>query len=526
MTHRLIYRPDSLLPKLVCDYLHNRPELSEFHSGLPSLEALIEFASDREPGMESRQRLADTLERQYAGSTLHPEVARNIQALRKTGTFTVTTGHQLCLATGPLFVIYKIMSVIRLAQILQETGALVGVVPVLWLATEDHDFEEVNHLFVGDERIEWSHPSGNAVGRLDNKALDAVLQSIMSIWPESGKREEVESILRDAFTEPVYRDVFRKLIRDLFSEYGLVMIDGDDSELKRSFSSILRKEVAGGVAFDQVSLTNERLRQMGYQPQVNPRDINLFYLADDLRRRITRDGEAGYKVVDSDISFTQDQMNSALNDSPELFSPNVVLRPVYQEFILPNLAYVGGAGELNYWLQLKSLFQNLAVPFPLLVLRDSALLISERNAKRMKKLGLFPEDVFKNREGLIRSIADDSGLTDLSEEKEKLSALFGPLIEKARKVDATLEGAARAELQKQLSAMDQFSKRMLKAAKLKEEDSIRQLDKLLGEIMPSGSLQERHDNYFDHVLRTGQWFHHDVLPFFNPLAGGIHVFEF
>jgi len=175
----------------------------------------------------------------------------------------------------------------------------------------------------------------------------------------------------------------RYLANALFGDYGLVIVDANDKALKQLFVPHLEKELIEQVAFKNVNETNKTITALGLNSQVNPRAINLFYISKNLRARIIYE-DSVFKVLNTDIAWTKNDLLKHLNESPECFSPNVILRPLYQEVILPNLCYIGGGGELAYWFQLKSNFETNAVPFPILLLRNSVLIKTQQQADKLK----------------------------------------------------------------------------------------------------------------------------------------------
>jgi bacillithiol synthase len=472
---------------------------------------MLETARTRTMDPARRELLAHVLFDQYSTLERTERAATQIESLRSERTFAVTTGHQVCLATGPLYVIYKIVSAIALARKFNEAQPEMHAVPVFWLATEDHDIAEISSVMIQGQRVTWPVNHAGAVCDLPLDGLRETMESVAALLPQGAMREEIAALLAGSLLSRDYVGSFRALIHTLFGEEGLVMIDGQDHRLKASFAGHMRRELFDEVAMRAVSSANSALEQLGYSPQVNPRPVNLFYLADGMRRRIGRAADGSFELVDGGLSFSIEEIEAMLTTSPEVFSPNVVMRPVYQEWVLPGIAAVGGPGEISYWLQLMPLFGEMEVPFPVLVLRDSFLILQSRVLQRLHKIGLSEYDVFRNRAELIRSLADTAGLTELAEEREMLRSVFESVAEKARLIDPTLDAAARAEGQKQQAALEHFSKRLLKAAKAREEQRITQLERLFGELFPDGGLQERHDNYFDHAARAGKWFHTDLI---------------
>ena len=216
-----------------------------------------------------------------------------------------------------------------------------------------------------------------------------------------------------------------------------------------------------------------------------------------------------------------------LNEEPEKFSPNVVMRPLYQEIILPNLAYIGGPGELAYWLQLKGFFDFSEVPFPILVPRNFALWVDTNSQKKLDKLHLEVKDLFQELEELKKRIIKNQSAEELSlsAEMETIGAVYDAIIEKAIKIDPTLKGPSGGEKVKTLKSLEGLEKRLLKAEKQKHEGSLKQLDNLVTRFFPNGSLQERYDNFIPLYLKHGKGFLDALFENFDPLNQTFQILE-
>ncbi len=258
--------------------------------------------------------------------------------------------------------------------------------------------------------------------------------------------------------------------------------------------------------FGGISETIEELSKASsdYNIQVNPREINYFYLKDGLRERIV-EKKGKYQVVNTHIQFSKEELLQELETFPERFSPNVVARPLYQEVILPNLCYIGGGGELAYWLELKSYFDEVGVTFPLLMLRNSALLITEKQSEKVEKMGLKVSHLFMKQHSLInKKIRDISNIDiDFSPQKKLLEEQFQHMYDLAEQTDRSFLGAVKAQEVKQKKGLDALEKRLLKAQKKKLKDHVVRLTDLQNELFPNQSLQERQLNFSEIYLEMG-----------------------
>jgi bacillithiol biosynthesis cysteine-adding enzyme BshC len=487
---------------LIVDYLNQKENLKPLYNRFPTLENFKLQIEEKQENydLEFRSVLADTLQQQYKGIDASPLTLQNIQLLNEGTTFTITTGHQLNLFTGPLYFLYKIISTIKLARELKAAYPEYNFVPVYWMATEDHDFEEINYFNFKNKKIAWPRESAGPVGRLSTEGLDAVLEVFSKELGPGNNAEWLKSLFKKAYLEHTnLADATRYLANAIFSTYGLVIIDADVPELKKLFIPHIKEELLHQTSHQKVAEASELLKD--YKIQVNPRDINLFYIEDDIRERIILQ-EGVYYVNNTELKFTETELLALLESNPEKFSPNVIMRPLYQEVILPNLCYIGGGGELAYWLELKSYFESANIAFPILLLRNSVLIATQKQADKLDKLELTWADLFSKQPDLVdRKVQDYSELQlDFTEQKEFLKAQFEKLSALAEKTDLSFTGAVKAQELKQLKGLENLEKRLLKAEKRKHSDELSRITDLQNELFPGYSLQERKANFAEFYL--------------------------
>ncbi|MFM9005309.1 MAG: bacillithiol biosynthesis cysteine-adding enzyme BshC, partial [Flavobacteriales bacterium] len=388
------------LTPLVGDYCAGNPAVRNFYSTLPVADEIAEQVKNRVFTPDAFDVLHQTLSDQYAGLTIHQKVLENMKAIADHNAACVTTGHQLCILGGPAFMVYKILSTIKLASSIQAHVSDKKIVPVFWLASEDHDRDEINHVYVQQRRLEWNTQQTGAVGRFSNEGLSEVLHAYSEIAYDEASQRHIEFFRQLISQHTTLAAATRAWVNACFGEWGVVVIDPDDARLKRLFVSTMRKELLHQSTYAAVTETNAHLKQRGYEPQVNPRELNLFYLQKNSRVRIESINGA-WHTVDRSKEWNQEALLNELDKHPENFSPNVLMRPLYQETILPNVAYVGGPGELAYWLQLKGVFAAFEIPMPAIVLRDAAIVVSESCVRRLSKLGLASADLLKPKSQII-----------------------------------------------------------------------------------------------------------------------------
>ncbi len=516
------YRATGRFSPLVLDYLDVVPGLREFYRWSADEDGLHAAAQARvfDPG--TRSTLCDALERQYAQMEIRAEVRTNLDLLRKPDTLTVTTGHQLCLFTGPLYLPFKILNVIRLAK--QLTTAKHAVVPVFWMATEDHDRPEIDHTFIHGKRVSWPGETAGAVGRLKLDGISAVLDEVDALLGPGSNADELRALLRRCYRPELDLATATRLFTDaLFGRFGILILDGDDPQLKREFARYMREEMLNGVAVRSVRYADEKLAAH-WRTQAHARDINLFHLRPGHRSRIELQ-EDRYQVLDGGPSFSLDELLAELDQHPGNFSPNVLLRPLYQEVILPNIAYVGGGGELAYWFQLKWLFQAMRVPMPVLLLRTSAAFIGAKDLGRMEKLGLSVADLFAPLEELRSRLAKEQASfpTSIAAEKEEAERFYAALTARARAADPTLEGAAEAISKRAMHGLDNMGKKLLRAAKREQEAPLEQLALVHEHLFPGGGLLERRENFMPWYASEGPAFFDRLLTELDPLDARFSV---
>lgn len=510
---------------LICDYLNQKETLKPFYNRFPSIEnfraQILEKQASATFSESQRTVLVDALKEQYQSVEASEATLNNIHALHEPTTFTITTGHQLNLFTGPLYFLYKIISTINLCKILKEVYPDYDFVPIYWMATEDHDFEEINYFNFKGKKIKWNQETGGAVGDLSTEGLEKVADLLSAELGASINAKYLIDLFKNAYLKhEKLSAATRFLANELFKDYGLVVLDAHDASLKRLLVPFMKRELLDQVSSCAVSKTNEALAAISdnYTIQVNPRDINLFYLAENLRERIVFENDS-YKVLNTDIIWSKDEILNEVETSPETFSPNVIMRPLYQEVILPNLCYIGGGGELAYWLQLKAYFDEVNVVFPVLLLRNSVLVQSESQSNKLEKLAISNSDLFLDADSLTtKKVKQISNIDiDFSDQKDFLKDQFKDLYELAELTDKSFLGAVKAQEVKQLKGLEHLEKRLLKAQKRKLSDHVDRLAKLHQELFPNSSLQERQKNFSEFYLEYGDSLIAELIADLDPL---------
>jgi bacillithiol synthase len=473
------------------DYVDRKEILKPFYGRYPIAEnfeaQLLEKKGTYTPS--TRAILHSVLEKQYQKAEASEPVSANIAALLSENTFTVTTGHQLNIFTGPLYFIYKIVTVINTCRVLQKKYPQYKFVPVYWMASEDHDYDEIKYFRIFGKKYTWNTKQSGAVGRFTPNGLADLADQI----PGS------PALFKEAYSKhSTLSDAVRHYVNALFGREGLVVLDSDDRDLKALIAPVIEKDIFETSNKKVVDKTNAQLEDLGYKTQVYCRDVNFFYLDTNLRSRIEKKGD-DFVVVDTHLVFKPSELAALIQSNPEKFSPNVILRPLYQEKILPNLAYVGGPAEVVYWLQLKQVFDNHNVPFPILLPRNFAMIMDQEATRKFQKTGLSLQDIFEEKNYIFNHWVLKHSPRNLTvgSERASVSEIFEVLKTRAENLDKSLSGFVGAEGKRTLNSLEKIERKFLRAEKRLHGDRLRQIEAVKDALFPNGSLQERTDNFLN-----------------------------
>jgi len=477
------------------DYISSKETLRPFYNRFPQIENFQEQINEKQRSFpaDNRTVLVQMLRAQYEGYKIAPVLDQQISALSDAKTFTVTTGHQLNIFTGPLYFIFKIVTVINTCKRLKEQYPEYNFVPVYWMASEDHDYDEIKYFRLNGKKYVWETNQTGAVGRFSTKGLDKLANEIPGDSP----------IFREAYTKrKTLAAATRHYVNELFGAQGLVVIDADARQFKKEFAPVIREDVLQQVNKPLVDKSNAGLHALGYKTQIFCRDINFFYLHEGIRSRLEASGER-YNVVDTDISFSREEIEKMIDEEPERFSPNVILRPLYQEMILPNIAYVGGPAEVIYWLQLHDVFKHFSVPFPMLMPRNFGMVIEHEVRRKWSKTGMSLEDLFDEKDTLSNRWVLAHSTHDLSvaQERATVEEIFRAIKTRSESIDPTLGPNVAASAKRALISLEKIEHKMLRAEKRRQTDKLRQIDEVKEILFPGGSLQERTDNFLNFYQR-------------------------
>ncbi|MES2649938.1 MAG: bacillithiol biosynthesis cysteine-adding enzyme BshC [Bacteroidota bacterium] len=515
----LTYEDTGYFSPLVIDYLKQAEDLKAFYAHPPDLYGINAAIMARQQFNQPRALLVKALQKQYEGTALSTRVSDNIEALLQTATFTVTTAHQPNILTGPLYFIYKILHAIKLSADLKDKFPAYHFVPVYYMGSEDADLEELGHIFLNGEKVEWKTDQSGAVGRMDIKGIDKLIDRLEGEFGNLPCGAEMVALCRHAYTPGKnVQQATLELVNALFKDYGLVVVIPDNSLLKSAFNEVVIKEITSQFSYP---LVQETISSFGekYKAQAAGRAINLFYLSDDgSRDRIElKEDQAGkstgkdevrhkeFVVVNKNLVFSLQSILEELRNHPERFSANVILRGVFQETILPNIAFIGGGGELAYWMELKKVFEAVKVPYPVLLLRNSFLLIPSAAADLQKKLSIETKSLFEPLHLLNNQVATKLATHKLDTKQEQvlISEIYNALQEQASGIDTTLKAHVAALHVRSLQGLIGLEKKFLRAEKKSQAATLSKVSKLHKMLFPNENLQERVENFLPLFARYG-----------------------
>jgi len=492
------------LSGLIRGYLSQYSDIRPFVSNFNTPEGMDNTINQRKFDNERRKILVNAIALQYQQTDML--VPKALELLALDNTYTITTGHQLCLFGGPKYFIYKIISAMKTARNWSQLYPDRNFVPVFWLASEDHDFEEINSVKLFRKTIQTTQSGTGPVGRLQPQLFEEAWQELKEVLKNDVKAQHLLQIMESSMTQKTWSLATRYWVQAIFGD-ELIIIDGDDRALKSIALPLFERELIEQVAEKMVLNTSQQLVEKGFHAQIHPRPINLFYIEDGLREYIVPLENGHYQIKNTNQKFTQEELLAHIRQHPETISPNVALRPVYQEYILPNLAYVGGPGELAYWMQLKSTFDCFGVTYPLLILRDSFMMLPQRDLEQLAQLKLSLSDLFLQEDDLIKTYLSNT-ITDAvkwSREVEELNKWQEQIMHKAKTLDKDMEKMLLAEFAQWNKLFEKLENKLVKNEKQREEVAINRIKKLKQNYHPNQVLNERVDSFIGEYLTVEQY---------------------
>lgn len=520
MQHKKIPLADTkVFSSFFLDYLQQKETLRPFYNRFPLPENFKDQIAEKSKSypIGHREVLVATLQKQYQHLKVPEAASSGISALIDPKTFAVTTGHQLNIFTGPLYFIYKIATVINACKKLAERYPEYRFVPIYWMASEDHDYDEIKYFRLYGKKYTWETSQTGAVGRFNTQGFDNLLQEIpgdMAIFKEAYLKNKTLA------------DAVRHYVNALFGSEGLVVLDGDDHDLKQLLRPVMEADILRQTTVKLVHSTNKGLEDLGYKTQVFCREINFFFLEKNIRARIEKRDDR-YAVVETSLNFSEGEMRKMIENEPEKFSPNVILRPLYEDMILPNLAYVGGPAEIVYWLQLKGLFDHFSIPLPMLMPRSFGVVVDHTVQRKLEKTGLDLIQFFEDKNYLYNHWMLKNSKNNLTVGAERITIreIYEQLKQRAESIDKTLGPFTGAEGTRVMNGLEKIERKLMRAEKRLHADRLRQIDAVKDALFPNGVLQERADNFLNFFQQDSQ-FIRKILKYFDPFDYEFNVLTY
>lgn len=496
------YEQTKAFTDLIEAYANDDVRFKEFITEFPNEQGVKLALDKKRKGSVNRELLVKVLREQYAQSRIE---SKSIDKLLDRNCFSVCTAHQPNIFSGYLYSIYKIVHAIKLAQSL-EKKLDESFVPVFFIGSEDHDIEEIGAFLFADKKHQWSPTQLGACGRMSTDSLQSIRDEVLSAlgidmaW--------LKKIVEQAYDgKRNLTEATRFFYHQLFGDHGLIILDADHPELKKIFLPVVEEELEKNISSSLVQAQIEKLSKH-FKIQVEAREINLFYLDDKKRERIieSKDGSIvlndGSEIQMSDITARH-------------YSPNVILRPLYQEMILPNIAFVGGGSEVAYWMELKSLFDHFKISFPIIFQRNSVALLSRKAGQKMRALGIA--NSFDSKDQVLKAKSvERAEYQDLEKQLENIRKSYELATNAAQSISPSLKVSAEAQIAK----IEKLHKRLLQKyrahLKRQETDISDAMDVIHSELKPGDKLQERRDNYLTLCDRFGVNIIDTLLTFQDP----------
>lgn len=495
----------------------NKPsDFKNLIQGEPDLAYLQSQIEIKTKSYRNRTLLINILRRQYA-SFDSVWVDSLLMPLASDRCFAITCAHQATLLGGPLYWWYKIAHTVALAREATRLFPDYQFVPLYYCGSEDHDFEEISSVNLFGKRIAWKSNQEGPVGRMSVEGLQSVISEIKSLFmndPDGILRvDEIEKILINSTD---YISFYRNLVHYFFKGTPLIFFNPDDEQAKSAFAEYAVREIQDQMIFHQSQKSVSVLSSMGYQPQAHIRVLNQFYIREHYRKGIYSDGHR-FHTKDLKYQWSPEEIKEEIFAHPARFSPNVVMRPLYQELLLPTVIFVGGGAEMAYWLQLKSVFDAQGMPYPILWRRFSAIIFTSGMLDKLTKLGIqWDKSCLKIH--LLQQYyleGHSSILQRVQTTQDQLKELLKEHHDQAGNFSQSFQQSLSADLTRLEQQIDKISQRILKEEKLQHESDLNKIMKIKESLFPEGGLQERSESGLQYFLQYGHEFAENLINFAN-----------
>lgn len=511
--------------KLFLDYVYQFSNVQRFYSVSPDDASAQQALLSRLVSKKTeRKQVTQILTKQNQSFGAGVLTLENIKKLEHDNTVAVVTGQQMGLLTGPLYTIYKSIGTIKLCETYRAKFPQYEFVPVFWLELEDHDFDEIRHaqlLSVDNDLKKISYNGadpGNVIRNPINhlsitEDMQRVLDEIKSVLYPTDFTHEWQGLIEKAYQQGTsIAQAFGKMLADLLGSYGLILMDPSDKEFKKLAAPVFKKEIENTDRIHQLfQMQSESLKQSGYEAQVETSPSNLFLLDNGAEKlSINVEKKNKFRLSAGDIASEKNAITKILESSPERFIPNVVLRPIVQDTLLPTFAYVAGPAEVAYFGQFKSVYEFFEVPQPLVVPRPFATILEKKNAKVLDKYKIELQQVFTHSKTLIDQVAmQQSGVpieAVFGQFTGQMNSQFKTLQKQLMEIDPNLKGAVETAQQKADQALQVLKTKTIESEKRRNEVLVDQIRKLIHHLYPHHNFQERELNVLYYLNKYGRDF--------------------
>ena len=502
---RLDFRQMPGTPSLLRDYIHAFDRLASFYVEDPRARgAWARRAEAVDRRRYPREALAAALRSRHTRWEAPGAALDRIAVLTDPRALVLITGQQTGLFGGPLYTLYKALTVVRMAEQLAADLAR-PVVAAFWLADEDHDVAEADHVTLPDRagnpvtirHARWGSPGYMPANLQLGESISAELQQVKELLPTSDFAPTALDALAQAYRpERTLADAFAQWLLYLLGDTGLVLVDAADPQLKALATPIFERELAEApTSSRRILQATQALGAQGYPAQIEARSdgVNCFLLQDG-RHPLVRD-EGGFRLRDTGTHVPREDALRMARNEPERFSPNVALRPVVQDFLFPTLAYAAGPGELAYFAQLRGVYDAFDVSMPLIVPRASLTLVESRTGQLLDRFDLRLGDLTRDPEQLASRVLRAQLPPDfdaaLAKARAAVDDIFGEVGQVVAAVDSTLRATVGQTAGHVKGHLDQLQRKAVQALKRREEETRKQVQRVREALMPGGRPQER-----------------------------------
>lgn len=517
--------------RLFLDYLSNAKAVSSFYSSLDSSVSLLDDSKSLLTSLSKninrvtnrtyqRSLVVDALIEQNKRFGSSEKTFQNIELLRQDNTVAIITGQQAGLFGGPLFTIYKALTAIKISSELSKEG--LSVVPVFWIASEDHDYQEVSHINIINREGHLStieHAAQGNVGQASVGSLTVAesinenISQLFAFLPQSEYAAQLETDLRNSYQAGKgFGEAFACLLAKFFADYGVILLDAQDKNLKQLATPIFEKAITNAGEIAQILVNrSQQLESANYHAQVHTSlDMSPFFILENGQRTALTQQNQCFTLKHSDKKKTSSELLEQLKENPASFSPNVILRPIVQDYLLPTLAYIGGPAEVAYFAQISAIYPLFPVEFPYIIPRTAFSIVPNRENNLLEKWGLTLSELFAGvdsaKRKVIENSLDQSTVNIFAETENIFQEQLDKLQESLTKIDPTLAEALKGGKEKIIHQIAGLKTRFINNNAKREETLMRQVERTFTLLYPNKNLQERELNGYYFLARYGYEF--------------------